>query len=150
MSGLPCGGRVEYLHRSFTSRRRRRKGKSRIWDSKIWSRVPWDSDSRMTALARASSNCKRQIRPLVRESVPHQMPDSNKNLVVSPRWTLYSETEYPTDRRSLHKTRLIMTCLVSRSGSVNANTVTECYICPYSVCTFWNEYWIAMLFIKRL
>jgi hypothetical protein len=26
----PCGGGVEYLHRSPTSRRRRRKGKSRI------------------------------------------------------------------------------------------------------------------------
>jgi hypothetical protein len=29
-SSLPCGGGVEYLHRSRTSRRRRRKGKSRI------------------------------------------------------------------------------------------------------------------------
>jgi hypothetical protein len=26
----------------------------------------------MAALAKASSNCKRQIRPLVRESAPHQ------------------------------------------------------------------------------
>jgi hypothetical protein len=49
---LPCGGGVEYLHRSPASRRRRRKGKSRIWDSKIWSRVPRDSDLTMTALAR--------------------------------------------------------------------------------------------------
>jgi hypothetical protein len=40
---LPCGGRVEYLHRNPASRRRRCKGKSPIWDSKIWSRVPWDS-----------------------------------------------------------------------------------------------------------
>jgi hypothetical protein len=29
------GGRVEYLHREPESRRRRRKGKSQIWDSKI-------------------------------------------------------------------------------------------------------------------
>jgi hypothetical protein len=69
---IPCGGRIEYLHRSPASRRRRRKGKSRIWDSKIWSRVPWDSDPRMTALARTSSNCKRQTHSLVRESAPHQ------------------------------------------------------------------------------
>jgi hypothetical protein len=39
---------------------------------KIWPRVPRDSDPRMTALARASSNCKRQTPPLVRESAPHQ------------------------------------------------------------------------------
>jgi hypothetical protein len=49
-----------------------RLGESRIWDSKIWSRVPRDSDPRMTALARSSSNCKRQTRSLVRESAPHQ------------------------------------------------------------------------------
>jgi hypothetical protein len=46
---------------------RRQKGKSRIWDSKIWSRVPRDTDPRMNALARASSNCKWQNHPLVRE-----------------------------------------------------------------------------------
>jgi hypothetical protein len=68
----PCGGRFEYLHRDPASRRRRRKGKSRIWDSKIWSRVLRDSDPRMTALARASNNCKRQTRPLIRENAPHE------------------------------------------------------------------------------
>jgi hypothetical protein len=31
-----------------------------------------DSDPRMTALARVRSNCKRQTRPLVRESAPYQ------------------------------------------------------------------------------
>jgi hypothetical protein len=69
---ISFGGGVEYLHRSSASRRRRRKWKSRIWDSKIWSRVPRDSDPRMTALARVSSKCKRQTRPLVRERAPHQ------------------------------------------------------------------------------
>jgi hypothetical protein len=69
---IPCGGGVEYLHRNPVSPRRRRKGKSRIWDSKVWSHVPRDSDSRMTALARASSNCKRETHPLIRESAPHQ------------------------------------------------------------------------------
>jgi hypothetical protein len=32
----PCGGGVEYLHRNPASRKRRRKGKSRIWDSKLF------------------------------------------------------------------------------------------------------------------
>jgi hypothetical protein len=68
----PCGGGVEYLRPKPASRRKWRKGKSQIWDSKIWSQVPRDSDHRMTALARTSSYCKRQTRPLVRESAPHQ------------------------------------------------------------------------------
>jgi hypothetical protein len=34
--------RTEYIHRDPASRRRRQKGKSQIWDSKIWSRVPRD------------------------------------------------------------------------------------------------------------
>jgi hypothetical protein len=57
----------EYLHRSPESRRRRQKGKSRIWDSTILSRVPRNSDSKMIVLARASSNCKWQTHPLVRD-----------------------------------------------------------------------------------
>jgi hypothetical protein len=67
----PCGGGIEYLHCDPASRRRRRKGKSQIWDSEIWSRVPRDSGPRKTALARASSMYKRQTRPLVREGAPH-------------------------------------------------------------------------------
>jgi hypothetical protein len=51
----PCGGGVEYLHRDPASHRRRRKGKSQIWDSIIRSRVPRDSDPRMTALARPAA-----------------------------------------------------------------------------------------------
>jgi hypothetical protein len=50
--------------------RRRRKEKSQIWDSKIWSVGPRDSDLRKTALARASSTYKRQTRSLIREGVP--------------------------------------------------------------------------------
>jgi hypothetical protein len=49
-----------------------RLGGSRIWESKMWSWVPRDSDLRMTALARTNSNCKRQTHqthPLVREDV---------------------------------------------------------------------------------
>jgi hypothetical protein len=52
------------------SRRRRRKGESQIWDSKIWSRVPRDSDPRNITLARTSSIYKRQTRSLVREGAP--------------------------------------------------------------------------------
>jgi hypothetical protein len=71
IGSIPCGGGVEYLHLPVSCRRRR-KWKSLIRDSKILWRVPQDSDPRMTMLARASSNCKRLIRPLVRESAPHQ------------------------------------------------------------------------------
>jgi hypothetical protein len=49
-----------------------RLGESRIWESKIWSWVPRDSDPRMTALARTSSNCTRKTRHLVREGAPHK------------------------------------------------------------------------------
>jgi hypothetical protein len=73
-SAPPFGGGVEYFHRSPASRRRRRKGKSRISDSTIWSRVPRDSDPRINALARASSNGKRQTRLLVRESAHINKP----------------------------------------------------------------------------
>jgi hypothetical protein len=69
---IPCGGGVKYFHRSPASCRRRRKGKSQIWECKIWLQVPWDSDLRMTALMRASSNCKWHMHPLVRDSTPHQ------------------------------------------------------------------------------
>jgi hypothetical protein len=63
----PCEVVVEYLHRDAASRRKRRKGKSQIWDSKIRSQVPKDLDPRKTALARASCTYKRQSRPLVKE-----------------------------------------------------------------------------------
>jgi hypothetical protein len=62
-----CGGGVEYLHRDPASRKRRRRGKSQIWDSKVWLRVQRDSDPRKTILASASSIYKSQTRPLVRE-----------------------------------------------------------------------------------
>jgi hypothetical protein len=46
-----------------------RLGESRIWDSKICSWVPRNSDLIIAELAKASSNCKRQTHPLVREDV---------------------------------------------------------------------------------
>jgi hypothetical protein len=45
-------------------------GQSKIRDSKILSWVLWDSDPRMSALARPSS-CKLWTHPLVRECIPH-------------------------------------------------------------------------------
>jgi hypothetical protein len=68
---IPCGGGVEYLHCSPASCTSRRKENSRIWESKIWIRIPRDSEKRMTALARTSINCKRQTRRLVRDSALH-------------------------------------------------------------------------------
>jgi hypothetical protein len=56
---FPCGGGIEYLHRDPASRRRRRKGKSQIWDSNIWSRVPRDSDQRMIALCKGQQHIKK-------------------------------------------------------------------------------------------
>jgi hypothetical protein len=51
--------------------------------------------------------CKRQTRPLIRESSPHQQThnclDSNKNQVISSRWVFYSKTDWLTDLRSYYK-----------------------------------------------
>jgi hypothetical protein len=77
----PCGGGVEYLHRDPASRRRRRQGKSQIWNNKIWSRVPRDSDLRKIALARASSIYKRQIHPPVREGAPQKQDRTWQRLI---------------------------------------------------------------------
>jgi hypothetical protein len=55
-------------------------------------RVPLDSDIRMTALARTSSNCKG--RTFLSSEMAHltsanlQLSESNKNLVLDPRWGL--------------------------------------------------------------
>jgi hypothetical protein len=76
-----CGGGVEYLHRDPANHRRRRKGKSQIWESKIWSQVPSDLDPRKTALARASSIYKRQTHPLVRESAPQKQDRNCQRLI---------------------------------------------------------------------
>jgi hypothetical protein len=76
---IPCGGGIEYHHGDPASRRRRRKGKSQIWDSKIWLRVQRDSDPRINTLANINSSCKRQTRPLVREDSPW-LSNSNKYL----------------------------------------------------------------------
>jgi hypothetical protein len=78
----PCGGGVDYLHRSPVSHRRQRKGKSRMWDSKIWSQVPRDLDPRKTTMVRTSSIYKRQTCPLIREGAP-QRHDRNRQRVIN-------------------------------------------------------------------
>jgi hypothetical protein len=77
-----CGGGVEYLHCDPASRRRRRKGKSQIWHSKIWSRVARDSDPWKTALARTSRIYKRQT-GLSSERVPNKKHDRNCQTVIN-------------------------------------------------------------------
>jgi hypothetical protein len=52
----PCGGGIEYLHRDPASHRRRRKWKSQICDSKIWSRVP-DGARHQDLLTDRQSQC---------------------------------------------------------------------------------------------
>jgi hypothetical protein len=73
---------AEYFHCDPASRRRRRKGKSQISDSKICSRVPPDLDPIKTTLARASSIYKRQTRPLIREGPPEKQ-DRNCQRVIN-------------------------------------------------------------------
>jgi hypothetical protein len=64
------------------SHRRQQKGKSQVWDSKIWSRVPRDSDPRKTPLARARSIYKRQTHHHIREGTPEKQ-DRNCQRVIN-------------------------------------------------------------------
>jgi hypothetical protein len=88
------------------SRRRRRKGKSQIWVSKIWSRVPRDSYPRKIALARASSIYKRQTRLLVTEGNPQKQDRNCLTVINISSWApdgarhLDWLTDWPTDRQS--------------------------------------------------
>jgi hypothetical protein len=80
----PCGGGVEYLHRDPASRRRRRKGKSQIWDRKILSQAPRDYDRERLRWQRRAAHTK--DRPVLSsERASHGM----KNVTV--RRILYSE-----------------------------------------------------------
>jgi hypothetical protein len=78
----PCGGGVEYLHRDPASRRRRRKGKSQIWDSKIWSRVPRDSDPTKT-LRQGPAAYTKDRSVLSSERMPHKKQDRNCQTVIN-------------------------------------------------------------------
>jgi hypothetical protein len=105
----PCGGGVEYLHCDPASRRRRWKGKSQIWDSKIRSKSQETrTRERLRWQGPAAHTKDRPV--LSSERVSHGMKnvtvrritysEREKNLVVSPGWVLYAKTDWPTDRRS--------------------------------------------------
>jgi hypothetical protein len=85
----PCGGGFEYLHRDPASGWWRLNGKSKIWDSKICSRFPSDSDPKKTTLSRASSIYKRQTRLLVREGATEKQ-DRNCQRVINI-WSWYPD-----------------------------------------------------------
>jgi hypothetical protein len=60
----------------------------------------------MTALARASSNCKQQTHPLVREGAPHQQTHNCLTVTKSglgPQMGLDTKTDWPTDCQSYRK-----------------------------------------------
>jgi hypothetical protein len=52
---------------------------------------------RPAAIVSNDQSCRQRERST---STNPQLPDSNKNLVVSPRWVLYSNTDWPADRRA--------------------------------------------------
>jgi hypothetical protein len=85
-SSNPCGGGVEYLRRAPASSRRRRKGKSEIWDSKTWSRVPRDSDPRKTTLARTIRVYKKQTRSLGRDGAPQKQGRNCQRVINIRSW----------------------------------------------------------------
>jgi hypothetical protein len=101
----PCGGRVKQLHCDPASHRRQRKGKSQIWDSKIWSRVPWDLDLRKTALAKASSIYKRQTRPLVIEGVTQKQDRNWQRVINIWSWAPDLMTDWPSVAMLLWQSR---------------------------------------------
>jgi hypothetical protein len=91
-NGVFCWVRPEAILRSLfetavPSVWRRRNGKSQIWHSKIWSRVPRISDPRKTILSRASSVFKRQTRPLIREGTPEKQDRNCQRVINIWSWT---------------------------------------------------------------
>jgi hypothetical protein len=93
---IPCRGGVQCLHYSPASRRRQRKRNSRIWDSKGVRTRKWTSWRGPAAIVNDKPVLLSERASYVNKS---QLPNNNKNLVVSPRWVLYSKTDWPTDRR---------------------------------------------------
>jgi hypothetical protein len=74
------------------------------WGSLVFHTVKYAHESRRARTREwPRSNCERQTRPLVREGAPTstnpQRFDSNKNLILGPRWVIETKTKWPTDRR---------------------------------------------------
>jgi ribosomal protein L33 len=103
LTSTSCGGGVEYLHRNPASRRGRRKGSLQLETAKYchesqWTRTrEWLRRGEPAAIVNDRSSSSQGERPI---STNPQLSDSNKNLVVSPRWVIYSKTDWPTDCRS--------------------------------------------------
>jgi hypothetical protein len=97
-------------------------GKSQIWDSKMWSRVPRDSDPRMTALGRDSSIYKN--RPVLSsERAPHKNNGStcHSMFIVAPYDNLICTPGHLlglTQNSSCHLS--VLSCL--SSGNIKSNT----------------------------
>jgi hypothetical protein len=91
-----------------------RLGESRIWDSKIWSWVPRDSNPRMTALARTSNNWKRHTC-----SSTERAPTSTKPLQF-----FYFLPRYSTTEDTVYYGRFIF----SVSGKYSASIFRVCFI----------------------
>jgi hypothetical protein len=92
MDWNPCGGGVEYLHHDPASCRRRRKGKSQIWDSKIRSQVPRDYEQERLHWQGPAAHTK--DRPVLSsERASHRM----KNITV--RRIPYSERKKKSGRK---------------------------------------------------
>jgi hypothetical protein len=135
-TGPPCSWGINTG--TWSSRLR----KYRIWDSNILSWVPRDSDPRMTALARSSSNCKRQTRPLVRKGAPHQQTRNclrvTKIWSWNPRWGLTSrQTGRLTVGRNVTMTSTLRCIVLKEEFSIT------CYTCDTYT---WQR---RSLFIKR-
>jgi hypothetical protein len=81
------------------------------------------------ALERTSSTYKRPTRPLVREGALQEQDrnchTSNKDLVVSPKWVLYSKTDWPAGRRSYIRLRLRLLILLVNNNSVHTSQETH-------------------------
>jgi hypothetical protein len=90
------GGEFEYLHRSPVSRRRRRKGKSQIWDS-VTRTQEWLRWRGLAAIVNGRPVLSSERAPHINKPATNC---NNKNLVVSPRWVLDTKTDWPTNRRS--------------------------------------------------
>jgi hypothetical protein len=105
------GGRVEYLHRDPASRRRRRKAKSQIWNSKIWSqgtrtreRLRWKGPAAYTKDRHVLSS----------ERAPHKN-DSNCQTVIN----IWGSTPRLTDSPSVAMWLRLWLWAVVSCGSVN-------------------------------
>jgi hypothetical protein len=91
-TGNPCGGGIEYLHRDPATRKRRRNGKSQIWDSKIRSASIKGLGPEKDCVGKIQQHIQKTD-PSSRQRGRPRKQDRNcqiviaKYLVMSPRWS---------------------------------------------------------------